>query len=80
MTDDISAISSPDFPVLLIENDGSVGALEDIVYWTSDVDMWFWSSAEAYIVDSLGYRLISWQSGMVRVDLCRSLSGYSLGG
>ena len=56
MTDDISAISSPDFPVLLIENDGSVGALEDIVYWTSDVDMWFWSSEEAYIVDSLGYR------------------------
>ena len=48
---------SPEFPVLLIEDDGSVGALDDIEYWTGDVDMWFWSSAKAYIVDSRGYLL-----------------------
>ncbi|MDB4265420.1 hypothetical protein N9891_01580 [bacterium] len=56
MTENPSASSTPDFPALLIEDGGSVGTLDDIVYWTGDVDMWFWSSADAFIVDSRGIR------------------------
>ena len=56
MTDAHNRIDLPDFPVLIIEYDGSVGALDDIMYWTGDVDQWFWSSADAYIVDLQGRR------------------------
>lgn len=56
MTNEQSGIDCPDFPALLIDDDGSVGVLDDILYWTSDVDQWYWSSAETYLVDSQGLR------------------------
>ncbi len=45
---------SPEFPALIVFDDGSVGGLSHPDYWTEDVDHWFWSSPGDYLVDVLG--------------------------
>ena len=50
MSDNIQA----EFPAILVETDGSLGGLLDLEYWTDDVDQWFWSTGDAYLVDSRG--------------------------
>lgn len=50
MNDNIQA----EFPAILVETDGSLGGLLDLEYWTDDVDQWFWSTGDAYLVDSRG--------------------------
>ena len=46
--------TTPEFPALIVCDDGSVGGLSHLDYWTQDVDQWFWSSPGTYLVDVLG--------------------------
>ena len=48
--------SNPAFPALIVADDGSVGGLEDIRSWSDDVDQWFWSEPNSYLVDCEGRR------------------------
>ncbi len=52
----MSLTISPEFPCLIVEDDGSLGSLIDLSYWTDDVDMWFWGGRDAYLIDQRGWR------------------------
>ena len=41
----------PEFPALLVESDGSLELLTSNTEWSDDVDHWYWSSPDAYLID-----------------------------
>ena len=54
MDEDDQSGSSPEFPAIIVFEDGSIGGLSHPDYWTEDVDSWFWSSAGDYLIDARG--------------------------
>lgn len=48
----------PTFPALQVHEDGSIGPLLSLEDWTHDVDQWFWSEPDVYIIDSLGLKFV----------------------
>lgn len=57
---------NPEFPALLIHEDGSIGVLRSIDDWKFDVDQWFWSEPGEYLIDSFGRKFV--QDGERAID------------
>ena len=50
-------VITPDFPCLIVYEDESLGVLLDLGDWECDVDQWYWSCDEAYLIDQQGLLL-----------------------
>ena len=48
----------PEFPTLIVYEDSSIGAYTAIEDWTNDVDQWYWSDPEDYLIDCRGRKYI----------------------